>query len=234
MALYPVLTSKELSDYILNHMRAHPDNAYRASNLEVAFYRSDYAVPSVDKIEAALEELFRQSYVIKPFGDSEYPGATLYQYASRERTPDQSVGTQMLKGMIEHSIDDITYDQMNRVIRRLRDMAQSDRNSPVRVGQVIADELGEEKALEYVEKALANGLIKRKDYDPMRAAIILRMPREKIPTPWAGAGSQQLLAGQKKLQEDLGKIRELGLSSLQKPVEKLNKDIQKIKKAWGL
>ncbi len=234
MALYPIMTSQELYEWIKNNLMAHPDNGYSPSNLQTIIFRSGYATPDLEKIEAELENLVSQGFVIRPFGKSGYPSETIYRYTYGGTTPEQNIGTSILKTMTEHTIDDITSDQMNRVIRRLRDMAQSDRNSPVRVGQVIADELGEEKALEYVEKALANGLIKRKDYDPMRAAIILRMPREKIPTPWAGAGSQQLLAGQKKLQEDLGKIRELGLSSLQKPVEKLNKDIQKIKKAWGL
>jgi hypothetical protein len=149
-------------------------------------------------------------------------------------TAQQSIGTSILKTLVEHTIDDITYEQMNRIVRRLSRMPESDRHSPVRVGQVIADELGEEKALQYVEKALANGMIKRSEYEPLRAAIILRMPREKIPRPWAAAGASELLAGQRKLQQDLAKVRELGVKSLQKPMETLNKDIERMRRAWGL
>ncbi len=153
---------------------------------------------------------------------------------SVRRPPEQSAGTALLKALVEHTIDDITMDQMNRIVHRLSRMSQADRNVPVRVGQVIADELGEKKALQYVEKALANGLIKRSQYEPLRAAIILRMPREQIPAPWAGAATSQLIEGQKKIQQDLAKLRNLGIDTLTGPAKALNKDIERMRRAWGM
>jgi hypothetical protein len=151
-----------------------------------------------------------------------------------ERPPEQTVGAEIVKTLVGHTIDDITYEQMSRIAHRLNRMSREDRNVPVRVGEVIADELGDQKALQYIEKALANGSIKRRDYEAMRAAIILRMPRTEIPAPWAGSAAQQLLEGQKLLQKDLGKLRQLGLSSLEKAGSKLNQDVERIRRSWGL
>lgn len=150
------------------------------------------------------------------------------------RPPEETVGAHILKTLVGHTIDDITYEQMSRIAHRLNRMSREDRNAPIRVGQVIADELGEQKALQYIEKALANGSIKRKDYEAMRAAILLRMPRSEIPAPWAGAAAQELLAGQKVLQKDLAKLRSLGLSSLEKAGSQLNKDVERLRRSWGL
>lgn len=153
---------------------------------------------------------------------------------SETRPPDTSLGIQILKTLVEHTIDDVTRDQMNTIVRRLSRMSRSDINSPVRVGQVLSDELGEAKALSYIDKALANGMIKFADYEKIRAAILLRMKRTEIPQARAVLGMRELTEGQKRIQEDLGKIRDLGMKTLEKPFSDLNKDIERIRRAWGV
>jgi len=148
--------------------------------------------------------------------------------------PDQSMGTQILKALVEHTIDDISYEQMSRIVHRLNRMSKQDRGAPKRVAEVLYAELGVNKALEYVEKSFANGLIKRSDYDQLRTFLVFPKPRAVTVQPLAGMGSRQLLEGQKRLQQDLGKIRELGLKSLEKPIENLNKDIERLRRAWGV
>lgn len=151
-----------------------------------------------------------------------------------ERPAEQNIGTQLLKTLVEHTINDITYEQMNRIVRRLQRMSQSDRNAPQRVAEVLYEELGADKSLQYVEKAFANGMIKATEYYKLRAVLIFTKPREVTVPPAAGIASQQLLAGQKRLQQDLGKIRDLGLKSLAKPMEALNKDVERLRRAWGI
>ena len=151
-----------------------------------------------------------------------------------ERSPEQNIGTQLLKTLVEHTIDDITYEQMSRIVHRLNRMSREDRGAPKRVAEVLYDELGVNKALQYVEKSFANGMIKRRDYDQIRTFLVFPKPRAVTVQPLAGMGSRQLLEGQKRLQQDLGKIRELGLKSLEKPIENLNKDIEKLRRAWGM
>lgn len=150
------------------------------------------------------------------------------------RPADDSVAAGMIKGLVSHTINDVSYEEMNRIVRRLSRMTGTDRHAPQRVGAVLADELGEAKALQYVEKALANGLIKSSDYEPLRAAIILSLKRTEIPAPWAGAGARELIAGQRALQQDLGKIRQVGNRTLEKSADALNRDIEKLRRAWGL
>jgi hypothetical protein len=144
------------------------------------------------------------------------------------------LSTKLYKALVEHTIDDISYEQMSRIAHKLSRIGMSDRNSPIRVGQVLADELGEAKALSYVDKALANGMIKFADYEKIRAAILLRMKREEIPQAQAVLGMRELTEGQKKLQQDLNRVRQLGLTALEKPMSDLNKDIQRIRRAWGV
>jgi hypothetical protein len=150
------------------------------------------------------------------------------------RPPEKDVATDLYKTLVEHTIDDISYEQMSRIAHRLSRIGQSDRNSPVRVGQVLADELGEEKALSYVDKAVENGMIKFADYEKIRAAILLRMKRTSIPQARAALGINELRQGQKRLQQDLNKVRQLGIKSLEKPMTDLNKDIQRIRRSWGV
>jgi len=113
-------------------------------------------------------------------------------------------------------------------------MSRQDRGAPKRVAEVLYEEIGAEKSIQYVEKAFANGMIKANEYYALRTFLTFPMPRKEIPVPWAGRGSQELLAGQKRLQQDLGKIRDLGLKSLEKPMEALNKDVERLRRAWGI
>lgn len=156
---------------------------------------------------------------------------------STERPPENTIGAQLLKTLVDHSVDDISYEQMSRIARRLGRMSTQDRGATKRVAGVLLDELGPEKALNYIEKTFAAGRIKANDYYALRGFIVLPLPRKEVtalPAPWAGAGSQQLIQGQKRLQEDLGKIRDLGLTALEKPASDLNKDIQALRRVWGL
>lgn len=150
------------------------------------------------------------------------------------RPAEHTLASAFVKALVEHTINDISYEQMSRIAHKLSRISQSDRNSPIRVGQVLADELGEAKALSYVDKALANGMIKFADYEKIRSAILLRMPREQIPQAREVLGIRQLTEGQKKLQQDIGRIRNLGISSLQKPAEALNRDIERFRRSLGL
>jgi hypothetical protein len=227
---YQRLTGQNLAEWVRQLLIDRSDVAFKVEHVQSAIVRRGYAAPTLQEIRTVLDELVARGFAVKPWDD-------LYQFKTTswgERAPENTVGSNILKALVEHTINDITMDEMNRIVRRLNRMSRSDRDAPVRVGQVIADELGEQKALKYIENALANGLIKRDDYEKMRAAILLRMPRTEIPAPWAGAGAQQLLEGQKKIQQDLGRIRQLGLSSLEKASSNLNKDIERIKRAWGL
>jgi len=147
---------------------------------------------------------------------------------------DTVLGTQMLKGLVTETINDVSYDQMNRIVRALRGMSRSDRDAPKRVADVLARELGPQKALEYLEKALAAGLIKARDYEHMRAALILPLPREEIPGPTVARAAAELLETQTRLREDMGKLAGAGRKALEKPFQDLDKDVKKIRKAWGL
>ena len=98
-----------------------------------------------------------------------------------EAPPEDTVGTRILKTLVTGSINDITYEQMNRIVRRLSRMPVRERGIPMRVADVLADELGPQKALQYLDKALAAGQMKAREYDEMRAALLLPMPRKEIP-----------------------------------------------------
>ncbi len=129
---------------------------------------------------------------------------------------------------------DIPSEIMNRIVGRLNRMSREDRNAPDRVALVLYEELGPEKTIQYVEKAFANGLIRADVYYKLRALVTFPMKRAEIPPPWAGLGSQQLIKGQKVMQQDLGKLRQLGKTALEKPITDLNKDVKRIRRAWGL
>ncbi len=156
---------------------------------------------------------------------------------SPERPAEQTIGTQLLKTLVEHTIDDITYDQMNKIVYRLSRMSVSERHAPRRLADVLLEELGAEKSVKYIEKAFAMGSISASDYYALRGFITLPLPRAEIarlPRPSAGIGSQQLIEGQKKLQQEFGKLSEAGKEALQAPFEALNKDVQRLRRAWGL
>jgi len=151
-----------------------------------------------------------------------------------EAPPDDTLGTRVLKTLVAGTINDITYDQINRIVRRLSRMPKTDRGIPIRVADVLADELGPQKALVYIDKALAAGQIKAREYDEMRAALLLPIPRKEIPAPTIRKMAAELVQGQERLREDFRKLTDVGQEAFRKPFEKVDEDVKRIKKAWGL
>jgi len=153
---------------------------------------------------------------------------------TKEALEEDTVGVRVLKTLINQTINNITMDQMNRIVRRLHRMTQADRGVPRRVADVLADELGPQKALQYIDKALAAGQIKAREYDEMRTALLLPLPRAEIPAPAIRRMAAELVGGQEKMQTDFRRLSSVGQEALKKPVEALNKDIKRLRKAWGL
>ena len=151
-----------------------------------------------------------------------------------EAPPDDTLATRVLKTLVSRTINDITYEQMSRIVRRLSRMPKTDRGIPRRVADVLADEIGPQKALVYIDKALAAGQIQAREYDEMRAALLLPMPRREIPAPTIRKMAAELVEGQQKLREDFRKLTGMGQEAFRKPFEKVDEDVKKIKKAWGI
>ena len=152
----------------------------------------------------------------------------------KERLSEDTVATRILKTLVTRTINDITMDQMNRIVRRLSRMPQRERGVPKRVADVLADELGPQKALVYIDKALAAGQIKAREYDEMRAALLLPMPREEIPAPNIRRMVNELMQGQERVREDFRKLTGLGQEAFRKPFEKVDEDVKRMRKALGL
>jgi len=151
-----------------------------------------------------------------------------------EAPPDDTLATRVLKTLVSRTINDITYEQMSRIVRRLSRMPKTDRGIPKRVADVLADELGPQKALQYIDKALAAGQIKAREYDEMRAALLLPMPRREIPAPAIRRMAAELVQGQERLREDFRKLTGMGQEAFKRPFEKVDQDVKRLKKAWGL
>lgn len=172
-----------------------------------------------------------------------------------EAPPDESLAAGFIKALANHTINDISFETMSRISHRLAAMMPADRKAPKRVADVLVQELGKaemakltpeqqktadqnilgaQKALSYVEKAYANGNIKQKDYFEMRAYLVMPMPREVIPPTLAGINTQQLIHGQKSIQQTFGVLNAAGKELLRKPFEDVNSDIQRMKRAWGI
>lgn len=162
-----------------------------------------------------------------------FPGVP-YPTEEEARAPDQTLGTQMLKGLVTGSINDITYEQMNRIVRALSGMRRSDRDAPKRVADVLTTELGAQKALQYLDKALAGGLITRRDFEAMRAALVLPLPREEIPRPTVARAAAELLETQTRIREDMRRLAGTGRKVVEKPFQDLDADVKRLRKAWGL
>jgi len=151
-----------------------------------------------------------------------------------EAPPDDTLGTRVLKTLVARTINDITYEQMSRIVRRLSRMPKTERGIPKRVADVLADEIGPHKALVYIDKALAAGQIKAREYDEMRAALLLPMPRREIPTPTIRKMAAELVQGHERIREDFRKLTGMGQEAFRKPFEKVDEDVKRLKKAWGL
>ncbi|MBA7671315.1 hypothetical protein ES703_79471 [subsurface metagenome] len=151
-----------------------------------------------------------------------------------EAPPEDTVGARILKTLVTRTINDITMDQMNRIVRRLNRMPRTERGIPKRVADVLADEIGPHKALQYIDKALAAGQITVREYDEMRAALLLPMPRAEIPAPTIRRMAAELVHGQQRLKEDFNKLTGQGQVAFRKPLEAVDQDVKRLRKALGL
>ena len=151
-----------------------------------------------------------------------------------EVAPDDTLDTRVLKTLVSRTINDITYEQMGRIVRRLGGMPKTDRGIPRRVADVLADELGPQKAIVYIDKALAAGQIKAREYDEMRAALLLPMPRTEIPAPNIRRMVNELMQGQERVREDFRKLTGVGQEAFKRPFKAVDEDVKKLKKAWGI
>ena len=113
-------------------------------------------------------------------------------------------------------------------------MRPSDRDAPRRVADVLTKELGARKALQYLDKALAGGLISKRDFEAMRAALILPLPREEIPRPVVAQAAAELLETQTRIRQDMRRLAGAGRKTVEKPFQDLDADVKRIRKAWGL
>jgi len=147
---------------------------------------------------------------------------------------DQELAADMIQALASLTIDDITYVQMSRIARRIHRLSGPERNVPKRVADILAEELGPRKALGYIDKALAAGMIKAREYDEMRAALLLPMPRKEIPPPLVPRMASELLEGQRRIREDFRKLPGMSQQTLRKPFQVLDEDVKRIRKAWGL
>lgn len=144
------------------------------------------------------------------------------------------VGDRVMTTLLTKTINDITADQMNRIVRRLNRMTQTERGIPKRVADVIADEIGPQMALVYLDKALAAGQISAREYDEMRAALLLPMPREEIPAPTVRWMARELLQTQEKIRGDFKRLTGQGQQAFRKPFQAIDEDVKRIRKSWGL
>ena len=154
--------------------------------------------------------------------------------SDHEVPPDNTLASWMIKALVSKTINDITYEQMSRIVRRLGRMSKIDRGVPKRVADVLADELGSHKALQYLDKALAAGQVKAREYDEMRAALLLPMPRQEIPAPTIRRMAADLVGGQEKLRGDFRKLTGAGQQAFRKPFEAVDQDVKRMRKAIGL
>ena len=147
---------------------------------------------------------------------------------------DQELAADIIQALASLTIDDITYAQMSRIARRIHRLTGPERNVPKRVADILAEELSPQKALQYVDKAFAAGMIKAREYEQMRAALILPMPRKEIPPPLVPRMASELLEGQRRVREDFRKLSGTSQQALRKPFQVLDEDVKRIRKAWGL
>jgi len=152
----------------------------------------------------------------------------------RKLEEDQELAADIIQALASLTIDDITYEQMSRIARRIHRLSGPERNVPKRVADILAEELSPQKALQYVDKAFAAGMIKAREYEQMRVALVLPMPRKEIPPPLVPRMASELLEGQRRVREDFRKLSGTSQQALRKPFQVLDEDVKRIRKAWGL
>jgi len=152
----------------------------------------------------------------------------------RENPSEDTVGARILKTLVTRSINDISMDQMNRIVRRLSRMPQTERGVPKRVADVLTDEIGPQRALVYIDKALAAGQITVREYDEMRAALLLPLPRKEIPPPTVRKMAAELVEGQERLRQDFRKLTGMGQEAFRKPFNAVDEDVKRMKRALGI
>ncbi|KKL46597.1 hypothetical protein LCGC14_2343940, partial [marine sediment metagenome] len=94
--------------------------------------------------------------------------------------------------------------------------------------------LGAQKALEYLDKSLAAGLINKRDFEAMRASLILPLPREEIPRPVVARMSAELLETQTRLRGEVRRLRQTGSTAFKTPFKALDDDVKRLRRAWGV
>jgi len=215
-----------------------------ASPDEVIRIAQKYGIPEISLAGGYWQQLGYKGYGQKV----SIPGAQKALYEAREKQwgvaptiglpketeGENTVGARVIKTLATKTINDITYEQMSRIVRRLGRMSKTDRGIPKRVADVLADEIGPQKALQYIDKALAAGQIMAKEYDEMRAALLLPMPRAEIPAPTIRRMAADLAQGQERLRQDFRKLTGQGQAAFRKPFEAVDKDVKKMRKALGL
>ena len=55
---------------------------------------------------------------------------------------DQELAADIIQALASLTIDDITYEQMSRIARRIHRLSGPERNVPKRVADILAEELG--------------------------------------------------------------------------------------------
>lgn len=127
----------------------------------------------------------------------------------------------------------ISTDKMNRIHRRLRRLPSKEQTG-VTVGKVLVEELGVVEANRYVEESLAEGTISVKEYNELKAAVVLHVPREQLPSSWAGRSRQELISTQRRIRKDASQLSNEGKEIIKAPLNALEKDVERIKRAWGV
>jgi len=164
-----------------------------------------------------------------PWVSSSHHGSDSSSYEAEDTT-----GAKMIKALVVGTINDISFEKMSRIVHRLNRMSREDRDYPKRVADVLAEELGVAKSLQYIDKALAAGTIKLREYEQMRAALILTIPRAEIPKPLVAQAAQELIETQKRLQQEFGHLSEAGKQAFQKTFREVDEDARRLRRAWGL
>ena len=128
----------------------------------------------------------------------------------------------LMEALLTRTINDITYGQMGSIVRRVHRLSTGERGSAKVVADVLTEEIGAEKALSYVEKAHAAGLITGRQYEELRALLFLPQPRERV------------MLGTQRLQRELSALEKGARALLEKPVQDLNRDAERLRRAWGI